>query len=724
MSGEEGPMTVCAVRIPYSTSRGTILHQQPKYVRLVIPMSNRRHALRALYDTDWRILLNRHKLAKLGGTAMLLVTMFPSGLTNSAAMAQTPPAPDAPPDISAFSGVWNRTDSLVASSTISRSWFWGPTPAWTTRELYVDDPTGTQSRLVQYWDKSRMEINNPNGDKTNPFYVTNGLLTVELISGQMQVGNATFETRKPALINIAGDIDDPNAPTYASFALHANAGGDHPDPNKMGQQVTATLARDGRVGDDPSKADVPGIVIAYYDPTTKHNVPKVMWDFLNARGQVKKGNTNQVVTEPLSNPWFYATGLPISDAYWARVNISGKSTDTLIQAFERRVLTYTPANPAGFQVEMGNIGAHYRDWRYMGPGRQNANFPLKGPHIGYGFNVQLYYTNRDTVYQKVKEAGFGWVRQQVSWADLQGPNLLYAWGELDRVVDSAYKSNLKIILSIAKSPKWASPKTNGGMPTNPLDFGNLMYMMANHYKGKVVAYELWNEENLQGETGSPVNVAQYVDLLKHGYSSVKWGDPNAVVLFGALTPTGVKDPNRAVDDVEYLKQIYTYESGIAKNYFDVLAAHPGSNSNSPDQLYPINPGTGHCPPKYADQEGTCWRNQPSFYFRRIEQQYAIMEANGDGNKQMWLTEFGWSTDNVAPGYEYGQLITPQLQAQYLVRAFEKGKNDYPWMGVMCVWNLNFSTIGLPSTDEKVPWAVVNADWTARPAFLALKNMVK
>ena len=36
----------------------------------------------------------------------------------------------------------------------------------------------------------------------------------------------------------------------------------------------------------------------------------------------------------------------------------------LIQAFERRVLTYTPGNPAAFQVEMGNIGQHYYDWRY------------------------------------------------------------------------------------------------------------------------------------------------------------------------------------------------------------------------------------------------------------------------------------------------------------------------------------------------------------------------
>ena len=52
-----------------------------------------------------------------------------------------------------------------------------------------------------------------------------------------------------------------------------------------------------------------------------------------------------------------------------------------------------------------------------------------------------------------------------------------------------------------------------------------------------------------------------------------------------------------------------------------------------------------------------------------------MEQNGEGGKQIWLTEFGWTTYNTAPGYEYGQLISDQQQADYLVRAFQKGKND-------------------------------------------------
>jgi hypothetical protein len=229
--------------------------------------------------------LKKQKLISFGGVAMLLVTMLPPGLPSGTPVGAAPAAQDVPPDVTPFTNLWDRTDSLVATERTKRSWFWGPQAFWTTRELYVDDPTGTNSRLVQYWDKSRMEINNPNGNKNDPFYVTNGLLTVELISGRMQIGNDTFEDRKPAQVNVAGDFDDPTAPTYASFIGKANAGGDRPDPSKMGQKVTATIARNGTVGTDASKASVPGTEIVYYDEVTKHNIPKAMWDFLNLRAR-------------------------------------------------------------------------------------------------------------------------------------------------------------------------------------------------------------------------------------------------------------------------------------------------------------------------------------------------------------------------------------------------------------------------------------------------------
>jgi len=73
------------------------------------------------------------------------------------------------------------------------------------------------------------------------------------------------------------------------------------------------------------------------------------------------------------NPYF-ATGRPITEPYWANVVVGGESTDVLMQCFERRCLTYTPANDPGWQVEAGNVGLHFYLWRY-GESPQATDLP-------------------------------------------------------------------------------------------------------------------------------------------------------------------------------------------------------------------------------------------------------------------------------------------------------------------------------------------------------------
>jgi hypothetical protein len=46
------------------------------------------------------------------------------------------------------------------------------------------------------------------------------------------------------------------------------------------------------------------------------------------------------------------------------VTVGGKAAHVLVQLFQRRALTYNPANAPAWQVEMGNIGQHYYQWRY------------------------------------------------------------------------------------------------------------------------------------------------------------------------------------------------------------------------------------------------------------------------------------------------------------------------------------------------------------------------
>ncbi|HEX8221945.1 MAG TPA: phosphate/phosphite/phosphonate ABC transporter substrate-binding protein [Chloroflexia bacterium] len=268
----------------------------------------------------------------------------------------------------AFQATWNRTDKLVAAGTVKRSFYWGPTPGETKTEAYAQGEGGT--RVVQYFDKSRMEINDPKADKNSPFYVTNGLLTVELISGKMQVGNTQYQTRYAAHIPLASDIDDANAPTYATFFLIANSPlGDHPATDRTGTTIVEQVNRAGIVSKNAGAFEKYGAKYGFYNTETKHNIADKMWEFLNTSGPTLNAG-GQTVNAKLSDPWFYTTGYAISEPYWANVKIAGKQTDVLIQLFERRVVTYVPDAPEGFKVQMGNIGAHYYDWRYKNAGQQ------------------------------------------------------------------------------------------------------------------------------------------------------------------------------------------------------------------------------------------------------------------------------------------------------------------------------------------------------------------
>jgi phosphate/phosphite/phosphonate ABC transporter binding protein len=276
----------------------------------------------------------------------------------------------------AFQRVWNRTDKLVADKSVVRSWYWGPTPGETKTEKYAEGVGG--NRKVQYFDKSRMEINNPNGNPNDPFFVTNGLLTIELVSGKMQVGNSQYETRYPANIPLASDNDDANAPTYASFFLIANSPlGDHPAADRTGKTVIEDVNKAGIVSNNAGREKY-GVKYGFYNTETKHNIADKFWTFLNQTGPVVGADGKQT-TAKLSDPWFYTTGYAISEPYWANVKVAGKQEDVLIQLFERRVLTYVPSFDAQWQVQMGNIGAHYYDWRYKNAGAERFPNPSVSP---------------------------------------------------------------------------------------------------------------------------------------------------------------------------------------------------------------------------------------------------------------------------------------------------------------------------------------------------------
>ncbi len=244
-----------------------------------------------------------------------------------------------------FKTQWDQGEAITPN-------FWGPLANAKDgqQEDYKDVPGG--KRLVQYFDKGRMELTNGK--------VTNGLLASEIIKGQIQTGDATFQGQAPPAIAIAGDPTN-TVPTYATLATKA-VSLLAATPSKVGSNVTATISSTGDVtaGNAPA---APETTISIFDDTTKHNVPKVLADYRSKAGLL-------------------TIGLAISEPFRANVKVGGVPKDVMIQVFERRVLTYTANNDPAFQVEMGNIGQHYYQWRYPNGASTAASSPATGTAPG------------------------------------------------------------------------------------------------------------------------------------------------------------------------------------------------------------------------------------------------------------------------------------------------------------------------------------------------------
>ncbi len=460
--------------------------------------------------------------------------------------------------------------------------------------------------------------------------------------------------------------------------------------------------------------------------------------------------TQHSLSEPFLSYWRDNGGLaifgyPISEPFQEQSTTDGQSY--LVQYFQRNRFEYHPENVPPYNVLLGLLGQDalgiedtLTAWGTPVPGGQPVErgiWPpakpaagsafLQGPTVGDGMVAQLYYQDRDRALNMVNNLRFTWVTQQVEWKETEDPKGNFYWDELDRIVNSVQSHNLNVMLSIVKAPTWETGGFNG-LPKDPQDMYDFMYALASRYRGRVGAYMIFNEVNLMGESGE-INPGRYVEVLKEGYLGVKAGDPSAIVLSAALAPTGVQDPNgtRAPDaepvvtDLWYLEEMFKYNDGEVRSYFDVLGTHPYGFNNPPETKWPDNPNLDPAFPFDASKNVVNWYNlDDSFYFRRIEEQRAIMEKYGDGEKQMWVTEYGWCSDYREDGYGECKYNTQQEQGEYIVRAIQYAQNYYPWMGVMFLWNLNFSVFQEWYTGPS-HFSIINSDWTGRPAYFALKN---
>jgi beta-xylosidase len=171
----------------------------------------------------------------------------------------------------------------------------------------------------------------------------------------------------------------------------------------------------------------------------------------------------------------------------------------------------------------------------------------EGPNLEreeIGIQVHIHHEEMDEIVEHLRDLGVGWVKVQVSWKLYQSAPDQYTedrLAELDRLVDGARANDIDVLLNVAKAPEWSRTTTElDGPPTDYALFQEFMAFLAGRYKGRVAAYELWNEPNLQREwNGSPLSAADFVRLMEAGAAGVRSADPEALLISGApATSTG------------------------------------------------------------------------------------------------------------------------------------------------------------------------------------------
>jgi polysaccharide biosynthesis protein PslG len=335
--------------------------------------------------------------------------------------------------------------------------------------------------------------------------------------------------------------------------------------------------------------------------------------------------------------------------------------------------------------------------------------------------IQLYYNvTIDEWWQwlrRTEPLDVGWIKVQANWEFLQPDNrdqFETAFSIFEEHVQRANNDGWRVLVSVAKAPDWARGGYTeaDGPPADPQALAYFLNFMLNRMDDEISAIEVWNEPNLSREWIGSLewSGAGYMQLFRPAYDVIRRYSPDISVVTAGLAPTRAEG---TVDDRLFLQQMY--EAGLGDSYYQNIAVgiHPYSWGNPPDSRCCDN----------IPERG--WDDDPRFFFMNTLEDYrATMLRFGQPDVQLWATEFGWATwqgiPNQAPE-AWMNYNTPELQAEYTIRAFQIGQSlDY--VGPMFLWNMNFANNTLvEERNEMAAYSLFIPNVAVRPLYEQLQN---
>jgi hypothetical protein len=346
----------------------------------------------------------------------------------------------------------------------------------------------------------------------------------------------------------------------------------------------------------------------------------------------------------------------------------------------------------------------------------------------FGINTfleqEVEVAKRDRQVQMIAEAGFGWIRQEFPWEDIEihgrgdftdrrndvnGDGVIdeiSAWDKYDHIVEVIEQYGLQLQVRLSNPPAWthADPAIGEKAPPDDLqDFVNYAVAVAERYRGRITHYQIWNEPNIYPEWGEQaVNPEGYTEMLCRTYDALKAVDPNIVIISAALAPT-INLTERNLSDLVFLQRMYDAGAGRC---FDIMST----------QGYGFFSG-----PTDERQRPTTLTFSHHRYLRDI------MVANGDAHKPIWLAEAAWNAQPEDPTLvtsQYGNfgIVSEAEAARYMPLAYEESAREYPWLGVINYWF--FKRAGDSERNQAFYYfRMVEPDFTPLPVYDSMRQYI-
>ena len=292
------------------------------------------------------------------------------------------------------------------------------------------------------------------------------------------------------------------------------------------------------------------------------------------------------------------------------------------------------------------------------------------PFLGVTLVLEQYEDPqlRQQTLHRLRDAGFGWVRQRIDWSRVEPQPGAFQWAWTDQILTDIAAAGLVPVIVLDGSPSWARDSVDRpppgsqendlpwrlAPPAAPETFARFAAAFAGRYQDTVRFYQIWDEPNIAPHWGNRlIDPVGYARLLRATAVAVREADPDAVILAGALAPTQDRG-HTAIDEGFFLQRLYA--AGAAP-YFDAVLVQPFGFGTAPDDVR---------------------SRVDALNFRRAAWVRQVMVAAGDGQTPVWAVRFGWNrqTQNV------WKTVSEANQLQFTEKAIRQARDNWPWLAAM------------------------------------------